>query len=526
MMTNSSLSIRPDYWSDFEISPEDIDFIYNFLLEIETPQTSEELLRALVLNRITLEKRGITKKIDSGGSIYMPKDQYTSGQTLCFPARDWETGTITSVRPGSNPEYAPFSVIDVEFSDGTIRKYASNLPTHALNQPISIDETDPNLKLDSVLKTYSESLIILLTNKLENSPDLVRIAGSWFPRALLVDVNEGHLNLAEAVLDMAGGGPLSTNNLLDQVELPTDVNSKLTEFSFNLALQEDGRFDEVGPSGEVLWFLRRLEPAYVQNPPVFLRNTTQTADLSLIQPVLELLEGQVDDEYGSSSKTLREPGDEISISLIFPHWRSGTLPLSKRIRRFFPSAYESPRVQFTFLDSNSGENFSGWVVRSSGYVSGLENWYHNVGAIPGSIIHIKRSKTPGEVIVSVDKRKNREWVRTLLFGSDGGMVFAMLKQQINTTFDERMATYITDTSVLDQSWEGPNRNRQPLDVVVRSFMSELSKLNPQGHVHAQELYAAVNLIRRCPPAPIIEILVSQPWVTYLGDLYFRLNEDS
>jgi hypothetical protein len=183
-------------------------------------------------------------------------------------------------------------------------------------------------------------------------------------------------------------------------------------------------------------------------------------------------------------------------------------------------------VQFSFIDSNSGEKFSGWVVRSSGYVSGLEHWYQSVGAIPGSIIHIKQSKIPGEVIIWVDKRKNREWVRTLLFGSDGGMVFAMLKQQITTTFDERMATYISDPSMLDQSWEGPTRNRQPLEQIIRSLMSELSKLNPQGHVHAQELYAAVNLIRRCPPAPIVEILVSKPWVSFLGDLYFRLNEDT
>ncbi len=35
--------------------------------------------------------------------------------------------------------------------------------------------------------------------------DIVRIAGRWFPRALLVDVNVGHLNLAEAVLDMGRG---------------------------------------------------------------------------------------------------------------------------------------------------------------------------------------------------------------------------------------------------------------------------------------------------------------------------------
>jgi len=57
---------------------------------------------------------------------------------------------------------------------------------------------------------------------------------------------------------MAGGGPLSSPELIRQIELPTNVNAKLTEFSFNFAMQEDGRFDEVGPAGETLWFCEGL----------------------------------------------------------------------------------------------------------------------------------------------------------------------------------------------------------------------------------------------------------------------------
>jgi len=63
--------------------------------------------------------------------------------------------------------------------------------------------------------------------------------------------------------------------------------------------------------------------------------------------------------------------------------------------------------------------------------------------------------------------------------------------------------------------------RGTLEQTTRTMMTELSKLNPQGHVHAQELYAAVNLVRRCPPGPILSILADRPWSNYLGDLYFR-----
>ena len=48
------------------------------------------------------------------------------------------------------------------------------------------------------------------------------------------------------------------------MELPANVNPKLVEFSLDLALQEDPRFDEVGPAGEVLWYLHRLEPEEVR----------------------------------------------------------------------------------------------------------------------------------------------------------------------------------------------------------------------------------------------------------------------
>jgi hypothetical protein len=58
------------------------------------------------------------------------------------------------------------------------------------------------------------------------------------------------------------------------------------------------------------------------------------------------------------------------------------------------------------------------------------------------------------------------------------------------------------------------------------MMRELAKLSPQGHIHAQELYAAINVIRRCPPGPILNTLLENPWAVFLGDLYFRLDENA
>ena len=57
-------------------------------------------------------------------------------------------------------------------------------------------------------------------------------------------------------------------------------------------------------------------------------------------------------------------------------------------------------------------------------------------------------------------------------------------------------------------------------------MRELTKSNPQGHVHAQELYAAINLVRRVPPAPLFALLETNPAFKHVGDLHFRLDEEA
>jgi hypothetical protein len=72
-------------------------------------------------------------------------------------------------------------------------------------------------------------------------------------------------------------------------------------------------------------------------------------------------------------------------------------------------------------------------------------------------------------------------------------------------------------------WERSIKSKQPDEKVIFNTMTELSKLNPQGQIHAQELYSAVNIFRRLPPAVIIQTLFTQPWSKHLGDLYFRID---
>jgi hypothetical protein len=291
-----------------------------------------------------------------------------------------------------------------------------------------------------------------------------------------------------------------------------------------LALQEDQRFDEVGPAGQVLWFLNRLEPEDVRTANPFLRYTEIPFDRALLTPDMVVLERQLDDEL--SPFVGKSPAvSDVIIPLIFPHWRAGTLPLSQRVRHLFPTAYEAPRIRFMLVDGDSGQKFPGWVVRSHRYVYGLKEWFQAKNAFPGSQIRIRKGANPGEVIVHCETRRPlRDWVRTVLVGSDGGVVFAMLKQNLATGFDERLTIAVPDANALEQVWLTSRNDNQSFERVVTHVARELVKLTPQNHVHASELYAAVNTIRRCPPGPILAILASSPTFKHVGDLHFRFDD--
>lgn len=522
-MVVAQFTLREDYWNTFELQEEDIEFLYTYLLDKEIPLTSQELISALVEERIRREKIEIDRQRSLKGDIFLPREHYSPGQSLVFPAFEWRSGQVVSSRPGRNPDLGLFDVIRVKFEDGVEKEFATGLADHRLNEPIDMSQVDGSMDHQSVLDEYQTVLLGRLEEDLSTNPNFVRIAGRWFPRALVVDVNAGHLNLAEAVLDMAVGGPLPTSELLKQLELPTNVNPKLVEFSLDLALQEDPRFDEVGPAGEVLWFLQRLEPLEVQQTPAYLQYHEMDYKRSLLTEEMLSLERELDDEL-SMLEDDHNP-NEVEVRLIFPHWRSGTLPLSTRMQGLFPTAYETPRIRFMLVDGDSGEKFPGWVVRSKRYVFGLREWYESKGLIPGSVIWVRRGKRPGEVIVQSDgRRPSREWIRTLLVGSDGGIVFAMLKQVVAGSYDERMAIAVPDVAAVDDIWQKVHKDRVPFERIVVNTVRELAKLNPQSHVHASELYATVNIMRRCPPGPILALLSSRPWFVHVGDLHFRFDD--
>lgn len=527
-MPSPTVSSTEVYWTDFTVTDEDLDLIFNLLLEREAPLTTLEMAASLVEKRLSIleEEARLAKEDDT--QDYLPAGKYEKNQVLRFPAFSNAIGKVVAIRAGENPDQGSFDVIQVDFQeDGRRVEFAAGLEKHVLNELPDPEELKTDFdRPEFILKNYGESIAIKLDERLESNDDILRIAGRWFPKPLLADIHEGHLNLAEAVLDVAEGGPLPTSALLEHVELPSDLDPLLAEFSLDYALQENERFDEVGPAGQVQWFLKKLEPPEVLFTPPRLEAGQFMVDRSRLTEDLIKLEQQLDDELSELDPPSQVP-EEVTFPILFPHWRVGALPLSSRLQGLFPTAYVTPRIRFILVDGHSGDKFPGWVVRSEKYVFGLEDWYQRYEVSAGSIIKVRRGEEPGEVIVEAeDRRKRNDWVRTVVIHESERIGFTMLKRPMGTSYDDLMIVSLVDPVVLDEVWLRGNQRQMPLDQLVAFVFRELAKLNPQTAVHAKVLYSGVNVLRRVPPGPLFAELVNQAYYEHVGDLYWRFDDSA
>jgi hypothetical protein len=507
----------------FTLSDTDIEFINNLLLEEGAPMESGRLAVAVIRERLQSEAKR-RARLDPEDTIYLPRLAYKTGQHLVFPMLDFARGTVVAVRPGENPEIGPFEVVEVQVNGGK-REFAARLENHELNRiPLETLMGATERTPEAIFQENELAILQTLETRLAESPDIAKITDRWFPCSLLTDISDGHLNLAEAVLDVAGGGPLPTSSVLEHLELPSTVDPRLAAFSLEYALYRDERFDEVGPAGEMAWFLQRLEPPEVIYPPRRLdceKLSSQTAELTA---PLKALARVLDDEWGASEHSADELG-EVSLTLPFPHWRVGTLPLNSRTALVFPHAHQATRIRFEFVDSETGERFPGWVVSPFRYVFGLADWYPKKGLLPGGILRLHKGDRPGEVILeAATRRPAREWVRTATASTNNQLAFTMQKQAVGVEYDELSVIAVDDPRAVDTLWLQMNDQKIPLERLVSEVFRELAKLNPQSTVHAQTLYCAVNVVRRLPPDPVFAELLKRPYYTHVGDLYYRFDE--
>lgn len=517
------------FWRDqFEITRDDLEFLYNLLLDAQTPKKLSQLALALVQEYIRRENAKIASEL-SKGAVYLPKERYQLGQKVVFPVLEFAVGEVVDIRSGQNPEYGEFDVIKVKFPDRQ-REFAANLQQpHRLNQ----SNSNSNLQDETLLSApeiYSlyqseieESLLYALEEG-ERSEAFVEVDGFWLLADMLAEVHVGFLNIAEALIEMQAK-PLKTEQLLAEIELDTNVSMPMRVISLNHALSKDPRFDRVGGNGEIFWYLRRMEPAEVINTPVLLRYTPLNYNRALLSVELLQIEWELDDEWGESGLSSEIPRivPTTSLTLSYPHRRYGTLPLNGRSINFFPAGQKG-KSTVTLVDGRWGTRYTGWVVHEGRYVSGLSKWMEDHALPVGAQITLERTPKANEVIMDYrTRRPKREWARiaTPDFAAKQ-LRFEMNKIQIACEYDEYLIVAESDVTALDELRDQLMREGVNIFQLVEQIVPELTKLNPNGTVHAKSVYSAVNMLRRCPPGPVFYALISNRKFRDVGGGFFAL----
>ncbi len=519
----SSTVQNDQYWEQFSVLPNDLEHLINFLVETERPQMIDQLAQELICAR----HRQMVSLIEdtlSQGRIYRPGENYAVGEQVIFPHLNNLLGEVTAVRAGHNPEYNAFSVITVKMASGSVREFVMTwTQDHPLNTATYLPSK--SFDLQDIYDQYGNKIKGALRSALEKNSQFLSVGDQWFLRDLVLDIPVGQLNIAEALLDMAEGGPLPTAKLLDEMEVPAEISRPLQLFSLEYALLHDRRFDEVGPAGIALWHLRQMEPQGVLEVPLPLRYMPIPYSRALLDDTMLMLERQIDDEWADTVGTVPPLEDTVTVVLSYPHWRSGTLPLSQRVAQLFPTARVTDRICFTFMDARTRETFPGWVVRSGRYVHGLTDWYKKNSVGVGAYVDLERGEEPGTIKVSVRpiRSKRREWLRTVTTDS-GQLQLEVTRVPVACEFDELATVAVTDPNAVDSLSQ--QVHRASLEALLEQIFNGLAGLSLQRAVHAMTLYSVLNLLRRVPPAPMLAVLATSSRYMALGDNYWAYRGES
>ena len=508
-----------EYWeSQFSLSDSDLEQIYNYFLDTGKPQSSAKLAELIIQLRVR-ERENELRRVMAGRTVYQPERAYEVGEELVFPALKLAQGKVTGVREGFNPDYGEFSVISVAIK-GKSREFAANFKQ---SHPLNISDTGELTAqmvgdAQNIQAAYGDAVAKKIDASLEKREDFIHVGERWFVKPLLADINIGHLHLTEAILEVAKGGPLTTAQILPQLELDSDIDPDVQAFSLTQQMQLDGRFDEVSSHGLSTWFLHRMEPDGVQTIPERLVYQPVSYDRSALTPQQILLEQELDDEWSDNPPI--EVAVPVMLALSYPHRWAGTLPINSRTRALFKPGW-SPRQRITLVDDQTNEEIPAWVVAEGRYVYGLSQWYRDNQIPVGGFIHLQPGPEPGIVMLGFDRRRpQREWVR-LAVVKDNRIQFELMRRAVPCGYDDLLIVGTDVVTAIDAHARRASSMKMSVAALLTEVFPSLAGLTPQNTVHAKTLYSAVNMLRRLPPGPIFAELVRNPAFKSVGDHYWQ-----
>jgi hypothetical protein len=517
-----------NYWrEEFALAKKDEAYLYDLILDGGKPVSTEVLAEALIGRHCRQEEDLIEAEL-SKGEVYQPKDTYKIGDPIIFPVFEYALATVTGSRPGTNPEYGEFTVIQVQFEgDDEIREFASALEgEHRLNRTEGEAELLVSAELSSpqeLYKLHGDAVEAKVTARLETHPDFVRFGEDWFLKDLLVPIDKGYLNIAEAMIEVKAR-PLTTSDFLPDLDLPAEVAEEIRLLSLSRALEADERFDNIGDMGRDLWYLRRLTPKPVVSPPARLVIEDIEYDRRDISDELLLIEREIDDE-GSGEKVMgpSRPIYKTTIALAYPHWRCGTLPLTVRTRGLFPES-TNHHTPIVLIDGQSGSRTQGWVVHEEAFVYGLADWYKQYELPVGAYIKLERTRDPRVITVDFEARRLKRLWGTVATVTNLELTFELRKLPIACEYDAQLTVSEDRPQAIDKIWDEVHARRESLLQTMIGMMPKLAELSPQGTVHAKTIYSAVNVLRRVPPGPVFALLSTEACFVPMGGGYWAFDE--
>jgi hypothetical protein len=174
------------------------------------------------------------------------------------------------------------------------------------------------------------------------------------------------------------------------------------------------RSPEFLPAGVGRFLLRDTVPAYVGETPDSLRpvhlsiRSTESDEPLDVEMSDEGLEGDAPDfvhapqwedvseevEVKLSRRTGTEQIDNISYTVLYHHYKAGTLKLRRQDEDFFVLQAALARVPVSATSTNeegtTTEKLSAWISRESGLIYGLGDWYQSRLPQSGGVLEISR----------------------------------------------------------------------------------------------------------------------------------------
>ena len=508
------------FWRDhYEVSESDLDLVTSLILEGGKPQQLDTLAAAIILRRLQREKETVARQANQR-QIYQPSRQYEQGQDILFSALDFAEGHVTGVRPGHNPKYGPFEVIQVMLEgEQAPREFVASFDyPHPLNRPIEelLGSGGEEVSESELVDRSSPYVADQLETHLRSRDEFVYLAGVWFLRELLPEIHVGYLNLAEAIVDEARH-PLLTSEILKSLDIAGGGSPDAHVFALERALGSDTRFDRVKIGDRTTWYLAALEPESVARLPKVLEPAFRAVGGEYVGlTMLDQLD-EIGDELDDVGSTASRPADTVQFEVNFPHLYAGTMPATAQFLRLLP-IQQDEHFPVTIVDTRAGKRYDAWVVPQHHYVAGLGAWYQSMDMVVGGEVSVSPSEDPMtfEIVATPVRGRRSEWVRSAAV-VDGRLVLQMQRVSIGVRSDRNMLTDVPDRQSVADLMVRLASQQLSLPALVRMAFEELAKLNSKGVVHSKSIYAIANMLRRTGAVPIFAELTRRACYDPVGD---------